>query len=261
MKPLFNRIGKNFFNVKPITYRNYLISKHSLKYFTSKIIDAEESLKTLQSIRNNNNSKDIESYNNHENIPDKIKQQENLKEYNLSLNKHFNFDYQFTDLEYYYELYTSIARIKESSKIEDGLMILNDLIVFQLNYLLENNQSFLINILELLSEHKLGTYKMYFLVEEEFIKNLPTYASEFIVRMAYAFVLNDQGSKYFYNKIADEILKRKISNLSDKEFLFIYNTMSLVSLDNKMFWLIANRANKELFKIDEELLLKPTLNN
>mmetsp|Transcript_20920 Transcript_20920/g.21711 ORF Transcript_20920/g.21711 Transcript_20920/m.21711 type:complete len:253 (+) Transcript_20920:2-760(+) len=183
-----------------------------------------------------------------------------VAEYKKSYLKHFEFQYQFTDLNYYKQLYSHTIKAKNLVDISSSLNILNDLIEYQHVFLVENQEEFLVDVLLLLADYKTGSYKMYYLIEEQIIKNIQKLSTSTIINISYAFILNEQGSKHYYNKVADDILKRKISNLTTDEFVFVYNTMSLAKLDNKMFWLIAEKANKEKYKVDEELLLKPYTN-
>ena len=89
------------------------------------------------------------------------------------------------------------------------------------------------------------------------LKNITKLDNQVIIRLAYSFIINNHGSKYLYRRVSEEMLKRKLSTVTADEFSLLYNTMSLARLDSKMFWIIADKANKEKFNIDKELLLQP----
>lgn len=191
-----------------------------------------------------------------------VNEKNEIKEYyKILYSKHFNFQYQFTSLEYYEELLIFIQKGKGIIDLNDSLNILNDFIEYQLKFLINNKPYLLLNVVQTLCENKFGSYTMFYIVEEAVLKIIKKLDNEFLIPYAWALISNNQGSKYFYNRLSEELLLRKLSKLSLEQFILAYNTMSIAKIEEQMFWIIAEKANKEIFKVDDSLLLKPYSKN
>lgn len=205
-----------------------------LCYFSTKISDyflVERNPLNNNSLLNKEQIKKVESYKN-------------------SIGTHFKLDYPFTNLEVYLNILRGIESIEEFAESRDGLIILNELLMKQTEYLMSNHMDFMLQALYKISEKQCGSFKTYYLIEEEFLRKIPQHSTSEIAELGYCFAIANQGSTLLYKRISEEILKRKISNCSTREFVLLYSTLKLINLDSKMFWLIMEKANSELFKVD-----------
>ena len=186
---------------------------------------------------------------------DKNYKAEVVNKYNKSFDQHYTSEFPYVDLTMYKELLENIDKVESFIDTRNGLLILSDLITYQYEILLGKHLEFTIQMLFKISQKECGSFKMYYCLEEEFLKNIANTSSEFIVRIAFCFALGNQGSILLFNRVAEELLKRKVSTLQKDDFILLYNTMSVAKLNNKLFWLIVNKANEEKYKVDSSVLI------
>lgn len=167
-------------------------------------------------------------------------------EFNHYYNLHFDEEYPFTNIENYKHLLKHSKNLKTVNI--DVMFIFDDLIKYQLDLLFSKEISFLIEILELLSINRSGTYKMYYLLEEKILKNIKIISIENLVMFSYFFSISSNGSAHFYNVISNEVILKKMSNLSEFHFHLLYNSLKIAKLDNNNFWVLAEKINLQYNK-------------
>ena len=245
---------------------NLLNTKHNYKQlvynkinfnlcFMSKVNNSNKPLEVKTDIDNIKVDKKSEN-----NILTIKKRDEFISEFKDSVNIHFNQkSLPFIDIKIYKNILNNINKVKDFYNIKPGLYILNDLIEYQYNYFYNSNKEMLIEILHKLGEYECGKYKIYYLIEELFIKDMlkdiNSLETDFIIKLMYIYAISKQGSYLFYSTIAQSFLKRKISKLDKDSYIVLYNVMKTINYDNKIFWIIMNKANKEKFKLEDSLLI------
>lgn len=178
-----------------------------------------------------------------------------IRKYNEIYDNHIMSSFQFINLVIYKDLFLSIIELGNEYDTRNGLLVLNDFIIFQYDNLLNKHRDLLLDMIYNISKKECGSYKMYYLLEEVFLKNITTYESSFIIKFAYSFALGNEGSIRFYKKIIEEILKRKVSSLTAEEYVLLYNCISIADVKDDFFWVIMKKANEEKFYIDKKMLI------
>ncbi len=230
---------------------SFLISKihnilpYSSFSFTNLTNQIVESKPLFQNKREKNN--DIISVNEKNNL---------INNYNKLFEQHFISEMPFTDLKQYTDLLETIELAENYTDTRNGLLVLNDLLTYQYDFLLENHPDLFLHIIYKVSQKECGHFKMYFLVEEKVLKSTSKIDLSYLVKLCYIFALANQGSALFYRRISEEVMKRKVSSLNKEDFILLYNAMSVYDLNNKMFWIIMEKANKEMFNIGKEYFIE-----
>lgn len=94
---------------------------------------------------------------------------------------------------------------------------------------------------------KYWKFKFWYYCEDKIIKEFKTYDNYELAKIIYSFSFAEKGSDYLYNSIAKELMVRKLSNFSEKEFILIYNAYTHVKINDKIFNLLLEKVRQEKF--------------
>jgi hypothetical protein len=159
------------------------------------------------------------------------------------LEKHKNNEIPFVDNDFYKDILELNKSIEENQELETW-SILDEYI--ELN--LENiEKDFFLDLIENFGKIKYWKFKFWYFCENKIINDYKSYNNYELAKLIYSFSFAEKGSDYLYNSIAKELMLRKISNLTEKEFILIYNAYTTVKIDDKIFNLLLEKARKENF--------------
>lgn len=168
---------------------------------------------------------------------------EKLNNYLTMLNVHKSFEIPFTDHKFYNNLLQLSKNIVHNEDLESW-NILDQYI--ELN--IENiDKNFLVEAVQGFGKVKYFKFKFWYYCENKIMENMKNYSTEELSKIVYSFSFANKGSDYFYLTIAEELTKRKISKLSNEEFILIYNAYKHVNIKDKVFNLILVKAREEKF--------------
>jgi len=179
-------------------------------------------------------------YNNRKEV---VLSEENIENYLSLLKEHKSFEIPFIEHTYYKNLLKISKSIVQNEELESWY-ILDQYIELNIDSL---QRDFLVEAIEGFGKIKFFKFKFWYFVENRIVQDYKSYCNLDLAKIVYSFAYAGKGSDYFYRIIAEELMRRKISKLTEEEFILIHNAYANLKIKDKIFNLLIEKARKEKF--------------
>jgi hypothetical protein len=172
-----------------------------------------------------------------------------VEKYNSFIEKHKESHLQFSDHQFYTQLFYFSQNIPENK----GLHSWNIFYEF-IKYNYETiDINLLLDAIQQYSRMNYNNFELWYYMEKRILKELKTLSNLELSIVAYSFGYAHQGSGYLYTQLSNEILDRDITSFSRDEFIMIYNGLKNGGIKDKLLWAILDKAKVELYPDIKEI--------
>lgn len=169
--------------------------------------------------------------------------EEKINTYLSLLDTHKSFVIPFQDHSFYTGLLEMSKQIVQNEELESWY-ILDQYVELNIETL---SKEFLVEATQAFGKIKFFRFKFWYFLENRIVKEVKNMSNTELAKVAYSFAYAGKGSDYLYKVIAEELMRRKISNLNEEEFILVYNAFYNVKIKDKVFNLLLDKARQEKY--------------